>query len=287
MRKKFLFFTLACLVVLIIGTLALLTLQVLYTKNIPILYPKGIIALQERGLFFIGTALMLIVVFPVFIFTFVFAWRYRAGNTKAKYMPDWHDNKFAEVVWWGLPCLIILLLAIITWQSSHALDPYRPIESDKKPLTIQVVALQWKWLFIYPEQQIATVNFFQFPVETPISFEITADAPMNSFWIPRLSGQIFAMPAMRTKLHIIANDVGDFRGSSANISGKGFAGMHFIAKASSQKDFDQWVESARGSPNSLSLDDYIQLAAPSENNSVEKYQLQKENLFDWILMKYM
>lgn len=178
-------------------------------------------------------------------------------------------------------------MGILVWKSSHELDPFKPLESNRKPVRVQVVALQWKWLFIYPEQNIATVNFLQFPEQTPINFEITADAPMNSFWIPELGGQIYAMPGMKTKLHLIANEEGNFRGSSANLSGRGFAGMTFIAKASSQLEFEDWVESIRESSNFLNLREYNRLAEPSENNPVASYVLQKKDLYDWIVKKYM
>ena len=154
-------------------------------------------------------------------------------------------------------------------------------------MKIQVVALQWKWLFIYPEEGIATVNFIQFPVDTPVNFEITADAPMNSFWIPQLGGMIYAMPAMRSKLHLIANEMGDFRGVSANLSGTGFAGMTFVAKSSSQADFEEWVHSVRHSNRTLTSESYNQLAMPSQNNPVASYVLLDNNLFEEILMKYM
>jgi cytochrome o ubiquinol oxidase subunit 2 len=158
---------------------------------------------------------------------------------------------------------------------------------DKKPLTIQVVALQWKWLFIYPEQNIASVNFFQIPTHTPINFEITADAPMNSFWLPQIAGQIYAMPGMRTKLHLVADEEGQYRGSSANLSGRGFAGMTFIAQASTEADFDKWVESVAQSTKSLDVKEYEQLAEPSENNPVVTFQVEGKGLFDQIIMKYM
>lgn len=196
-------------------------------------------------------------------------------------------NKLAEFFWWGIPLLFTAIIAVITWQQTHALDPYKPIESDKKPLKIQVVALQWKWLFIYPEENIASLNFFQIPVGTPIHFEITADAPMNSFWIPHLGGQIYAMPAMRTQLHLIANNPGDFRGSSANISGVGFADMHFITRASSEVDFQQWVEFAKNSSKTLGLEEYNQMVAPSRANPPETFQLGEKGLFNHIIMKYM
>jgi cytochrome o ubiquinol oxidase subunit 2 len=167
------------------------------------------------------------------------------------------------------------------------LDPFRPLASKKKPITIQAVALQWKWLFIYPEQKIATVNFVQFPVNHPVKFEITADAPMNSFWIPRLGGQVYAMSGMRSLLYLSADSMDEFRGSSANISGKGFSGMTFTAKSSSAEDFEKWVDSVRAAEVDLNRESYSALAAPSEYNPAAFYRLEKEGLFDWIVMKYM
>lgn len=176
------------------------------------------------------------------------------------------------------------MLGVITWKGCVELDPFRPLEMNKKPLKIQVIALQWKWLFIYPEQKIATVNFFQFPEQTPINFDVTADAPMNSFWIPELGGQIYAMPGMNSKLHLMADREGSFRGSSANLSGTGFSGMRFIAKASSDADFNTWVESVKQSNQSL---DYDQLVKPSSYVPEAFYLLADENLYDQVVMKYM
>ncbi|NDD59526.1 MAG: cytochrome ubiquinol oxidase subunit II, partial [Chlamydiae bacterium] len=173
-----------------------------------------------------------------------------------------------------------------TWKSTHDLNPYKPIATSQKPLKIQVVALQWKWLFIYPEQGIATLNFVQFPEKTPVSFEITADAPMNSFWIPQLGGQIYAMPAMVSQLNLIADEQGSFRGVSANLSGDGFAGMTFVAKASSETEFHQWVNSVRRSGNFLNLKEYNRLVKPSAYCPEAFYLLKEDNLFDHILMKY-
>lgn len=272
--------------ILVLLFLAMAASAVLYigSHNIAVLDPKGMIGVKEYDLIITASLLMLIVVIPVFIFALVFAWKYRASNVKAKHAPDWEHNYIAEYCWWGVPVVIIVILAIITWKSSYALSPFKPLESDKKPIAIQVVALQWKWLFIYPEQGIATVNFVQFPEQTPVNFEITADAPMNSFWIPQLGGQIYAMPAMRSKLHLIADEIGNFRGVSANISGEGFAGMTFIAKSSSQEDFDQWVQSVKHSGKFL---EYNQLVQPSSYDSAAYYILGQSDLFDQIMMKYM
>lgn len=258
-----------------------------YGNKIAVLFPKGIIGLEERNLLLIIQALMLLVIIPVYILTFVFSWKYRAANTKAVYDPDLVDNRLAEYIWWGLPLVMTLIVSILTWVKTHELDPFKPIPSNNKEITIQVVALQWKWLFIYPEEKIATVNFVQFPKDTPIRFDITADAPMNSFWIPHLGGQIYAMPKMKTRLYLMADEVGDFRGSSANISGEGFAGMHFITRASTEEDYKKWLESAKQSSKVLNAKEYDILAAPSENTPVETYKLMDENLFEQIIMKYM
>jgi cytochrome o ubiquinol oxidase subunit II len=285
---KFLPLMLLCTAFILAIFLIMQPLTILYFHdNIAVLFPKGIIALEQRNLLFIIQAVMLLVIVPVYILTFIFSWKYRAYNPKSSYDPDLVDSPLAEIIWWGIPLIVVVFIGVLTWVKTHELDPYKPIEGDKKPITIQVVALQWKWLFIYPEEQIASVNFLQFPKQTPIRFEITADAPMNSFWIPHLGGQIYAMPKMKTELHLIAQEIGDFRGSSANLSGEGFSGMHFITRASSEEDYRQWLDSAKKSSNALNLDEYNKLAAPSKNNPVEIYQLKEDKLFDQIILKYM
>jgi len=275
------------LLVLLFLAAAAYTVYYVRTNSVPVLEPKGMIGEKERDLIITSSLLMLIVVIPVFILTWVFAWIYREGNQKAKHHPDWEHNYIAEYCWWGVPVVIIAVLAVLTWKSSHELNPFKPIASSKKPLVIQAVALQWKWLFIYPEQGIATVNYVQFPEKTPLNFEITADAPMNSFWIPQLGGQIYAMPAMRSKLHLIANEPGSFRGCSANISGTGFAGMIFTAVSSSEEDFDQWVLKVKESPKNLTTSEYQLLVAPSEYDPAAYFGVAEPGLFDQILMKYM
>lgn len=273
-------------VLMVLAGLALLGLYVA-THDIPVLNPKGVIGAKECDLILTSSLLMMIVVIPVFILMTFFAWYYREGNAKAKHAPDWEHNYIAEYCWWGIPFIIIAILAVITWKSSHELNPFRPIESDVKPIKIQVVALQWKWLFIYPEQRIASINLVQFPEKTPINFEITSDAPMNSFWIPDLGGQIYAMPAMRTKLHLMADKPGRFRGVSSNISGEGFAGMTFTAIASSAEDFDKWVHTTLQSQQHLTSMEYARLMEPSSYQPVSVYTLEQQDLFDQIIMKYM
>lgn len=286
--KPTLFFMLLFSGIILFLILILQPIEVLRFQNfIAVLFPKGIIASQELDLLLIIQALMLLVIIPVYVLTFIFSWKYRADHPKEKYDPDLVDHKLAEIIWWGIPCVLTLIIGALMWVKTYELDPYKPIKSDKKTLTIQVVALQWKWLFIYPQEKIASVNFLQFPKDVPLHFEITADAPMNSFWIPDLGGQIYAMPNMKTELYLIANSKGDFRGSSANISGEGFAGMHFIARASSEKEYQQWLTLAKSSTGVLNWEAYSKLAAPSQNNPVELYQLKDERIFNRVLMKFM
>lgn len=283
MIKKYKFVFLA---LLIAGALFFIV-SYLRSADIAVLNPKGIIADKERHLMYIVLLLGITVVIPVFMLLFAFAWRYREGNTTAKYTPDWDHNRFAETIWWGFPCAIILILSIITWNTSHDLDPFKPLASTTKPITIQVIALQWKWLFIYPEQRIASVNYVQFPKSTPVNFYITADAPMNSFWIPQLGGQVYAMAGMTTQLHLMATDAGTFKGSSANLSGRGFADMRFTAQASSTSDFRDWVNRVKQSPTRLSAAEYQKLASPSEGNKQSQYSWGEQDLYDTVVMKYM
>ncbi|MGJ3494356.1 Ubiquinol oxidase subunit 2 precursor [Piscirickettsia salmonis] len=272
-------------VFLVILTLALMTL--LTGCKAELWDPKGMVAAEEKQLFIIATLLMLIVVIPVLIMTAIFSWRFRASNTKEKYRPDWSHSTLLEIIWWGVPIILIIILAVLTWVSSFRLDPYRPLDVAGKPVTIQAISLNWKWLFIYPEQNIATVNFIQFPAHRQIRFLITSDAPMNSFAIPQLAGQIYAMEGMQTKLHLIANETGEFNGRSTNYSGNGFSGMKFIAKASTQKEFDQWVRKVKASPSQLTMKAYDQLIMPTKNHQVEYYSTVTKGLFHKVIMKFM
>jgi cytochrome o ubiquinol oxidase subunit 2 len=260
----------------------------LFLGDITVLNPQGLIGEKQKDLIVISTLLMLIVVVPVFLLTFWSTWRYRAENKKANYSPHWWHSTTAEVVWWSIPCIIIVILGILTLKGSYELDPFKPISNTTtKPIRIQAVALQWKWLFIYPEQNIATVNYIQFPEKTPLNFEISADAPMNSFWIPALGGQVYAMPGMKAKLHLIADGAGIYRGCSANLSGSGFSGMNFVAKSTTDADFEQWVQSVKQSSAPLTMDEYEELVKPSQYVQPAYYTLGHEGLFDWIVMKYM
>lgn len=267
---------------LIIFGVVSIGLVTVYGGKIIVLNPKGIIGQEQAKLLLLSTWIMMIVVIPVLVLTFFISWKYRAEN-KQKYTPDWDNNHTLEILWWAIPFVIVAVLGVFTWESCHRLDPFRPIASEVKPLRIQVVALQWKWLFIYPEYNVATVNVAHFPTNVPLAFEITADAPMNSFWIPELGGQVYAMAGMRSKLHLMANHEGMFRGFSANISGNGFAGMTFVAHAESKEDFEGWIQTAQGA----TALDYAPLVEPSEYVPEALYSLPQGKLFDQIIMKYM
>ncbi len=251
-------------------------------------HPKGIIARSELDLIATNYLLMLIVIVPAFILLFAIAWKYRAKNSKAKYEPEAAHSVFRELILWIIPSVIIAAMAVVTWDATHKLDPYKPLESEVDPLTIQVVALDWKWLFIYPEQGIATVNFVQIPAGAPIHFSLSADgSPMNSFWIPQLSGQIYAMTGMVTTLHMMADEPGVYTGRAAEINGRGFADMTFVVKSTSQSDFDDWVALVKRSPLQLTDRIYHEFAKPSENHPIEFYSYVEKDLFDKIVMKYM
>lgn len=284
-NKILLFIFLAVDAVLVVFAFRLIFMPAVHVPNFALLEPKGIIAQKERNLILTAVGLMLAVVLPTFGFI-IFLIR----KNKTKKNPDAPiagDSLKLEVTLWAIPVLLIFILSIINWKSSHDLDPYKPLQSNIKPLTIQVVALPWKWLFIYPEQNIATVNFIEFPKGTPINFQLTADAPMSVFWIPQLGGQVYAMAGMSTQLKLMASQYGEFDGSAAEINGAGFAGMRFVAKSSSQDEFDAWVKSVQSSSNPLSFDGYKELAKPSENNPKVFYSNVDPDLYNEVMMQFM
>ena len=247
----------------------------------------GIIAHREHNLMIIAVLLMLLVIVPVLGLTLFFAWHYRAGNEKATYTPEWDHAKTDELIWWAIPFEIVLVLAALTWTSTHQLDPWKPLQSDVKPITVEVVSLDWKWLFIYPDQHIATVNELEIPTDTPINFRLTSDAPMNAFWIPKLGGQIMTMTGMVTELHLMANQTGTFQGRSSNFSGGGFASMQFNTYAVSPSAFQAWVAAVQSQGHTLDQTTYNALAKPSHGVQPQVYVLTEPNLFNQIVAKYM
>ncbi|MCG7545645.1 ubiquinol oxidase subunit II [Pseudoalteromonas sp. MM17-2] len=253
-----------------------------------VLDPKGQIGIDEKNLIIIATVLMLVVVIPVIIMTLYFAWKYRDGRDHEIYAPKWAHSSKIEAAVWTIPIVIIIVLGVITWRSTQALDPYKPLAGKGKHLTVQVVSLNWKWLFIYPEQGIATVNELVFPANVPVEYKITSQSTMNSFFIPQLGSQIYSMAGMETQLHLIANEPGTFKGFSANYSGAGFSGMKFNAIATpTQADFDTWVANVKAKGTKLDQHSYEALTQPSEYHPVSYYSEVEQGLFHSIVMKYM
>lgn len=259
--------------------------------SLEVMSPSGDIAAQQRDLIIIATVLMLIIIIPVMILTVVFAHRYRASNTDAPYDPDWDHSTQLELVIWAVPLLIIICLGAVTWMGTHLLDPYRPldrldaarpVDANTRPLEVNVVALDWKWLFIYPEYGVASVNEVAAPVDRPIQFRITSSSVMNSFYVPALAGMIYAMPGMETKLHAVINKPGDYQGFSANYSGHGFSGMRFRFHGVDQAGFDQWIAKAKAEGGTLQRPDYLELERPTENVPVQYFATVDPMLFDAI-----
>ncbi|MBW5802514.1 cytochrome ubiquinol oxidase subunit II [Coxiella endosymbiont of Ornithodoros amblus] len=252
-----------------------------------ILNPEGTISFEERQLFFDSLALMLIVVIPVFIMSFTFIFRYRAGHKTSDYKPNWGHSALLETIWWGVPCGIIIILGIMTWSLTHKLDPYRKIDVPGKPLLIQAVALPWKWLFIYPEQNIATVNYLKLPKEQQIEFWFTSDnVPMSAFFIPELGSQIYTMAGMRTRLHLLALKDGNYWGLNTQYNGDGFSDMCFKVKVVEPDELQHWFEKAKKSKEQLTLKLYQNLIHPSMKGPVRYFSSVAPNLFSQIIMKY-
>ncbi|EGF31768.1 Cytochrome O ubiquinol oxidase subunit II [Oxalobacteraceae bacterium IMCC9480] len=260
--------------------------------NTVLLSPSGYIAQQQGNLIVVSTLLMLLIIVPVIALIILFAWRYRKSNTAAIYEPDWDHSTRLELVIWGAPLLIIIVLGTITWISTHKLDPYRalthidaarPIPAGTQPLIVEVVALDWKWLFIYPQLGIASLNELAAPVDVPIRFKITASTVMNSFYIPALAGQIYAMPGMQTSLNAVINKPGEFDGFSANYSGAGFSDMRFKFHGMNQQGFDAWVEKVRSQGKSLDRAGYVLLEKPSERVPVQRFGEVDADLFHAIV----
>ncbi|MBB3950190.1 ubiquinol oxidase subunit II [Aureimonas jatrophae] len=260
--------------------------------NMVVMAPAGDVAAQQRDLILISTGLMLLVIIPVMVLTVLFAWRYRAANKDAAYDPDWDHSTRLELVIWAIPLLIVIALGAFTWMGTHLLDPYRPlgrvaadrpIEANVEPLEVEVVALDWKWLFILPQYGIATVNDLAAPVDRPIRFKLTASTVMNAFYVPTLAGMIYAMPGMETTLHGVINHPGTYDGFSSHYSGAGFSKMRFKFHGVDQAGFDTWVNEARTSGQTLDRTTYLELAEPSEGVPVMRYAGVDPALFDAVV----
>ena len=257
-----------------------------------LLAPSGDVALQQRNLMLASTALMLLIIVPVMALTVFFAWRYRASNRAAPYDPEWNHSLSLEVVIWTAPLLIVIAIGALTWLSTHLLDPYRPVQridaerrvpSSERPLQVEVVALDWKWLFFYPELGIASLNELVAPVDKPIAFQLTATSVMNSFYVPALAGQIYTMPGMETKLHAVINEPGTYKGFSANYSGAGFSRMSFTFHGLDERAFDEWVAKAKREGSRLDRAAYAEIEKPSEAEPVRYFSTVEDGLYGAIL----
>jgi cytochrome o ubiquinol oxidase subunit 2 len=248
-----------------------------------VLDPQGPIAAAELLLLLNSTAIMLVVVVPVIVATLGFAWWYRSSNARADRSPDLAYEGRIEFVVWSIPALIVILLGGVIWIGSHQLDPRDPIPADAKPLRVDVVALDWKWLFIYPEQGVAAVNQLVVPAGTPVRFRLTSATVMNSFFVPQLGSQIYTMGGMITHLNLLADKPGEYSGISANFSGDGFSDMRFIVRAVPAGDFDRWVATARGTGSALDDAGYAALAKPSKAVAPATYRSVDPKLFERIV----
>ncbi|MDR3476765.1 MAG: COX aromatic rich motif-containing protein [Gammaproteobacteria bacterium] len=254
-----------------------------------LLDPKGVIAFEERKLFFDTLALMMIVVLPVIIMSFAFIYHYQVSHRTRDYKPNWSHSHFLESLWWGIPCIIIVVLAVITWKKTILLDPYRQIPGQTAaPMVIQAIALPWKWVFIYPEENIATVNYVEVPVGREVEYQITADnVAMSAFFIPQLGSQIYAMAGMRTRLHLIASVPGDFLGLNTQFNGDGFSDMTFMVHAVEPDQMQAWVTQVKQSAQPLTPEAYGQLLNPSIADQPKFYNGVAPDLFQQVLTLYM
>src|SRR5215831_18865268 len=252
-----------------------------------VLDPKGPIAAAERLILFNSTGIMLAIVIPTMIATLGVAYWFRASNQRARYMPEFDYSGRLELLIWSIPIMTVLLVGGVTWIGSYDLDPRKPIASTAKPVRVQVVSLDWKWLFIYPDHGIASVNALTVPVGTPISFELTSSGVMNSFFVPQLGGQIYTMAGMMTRLHLLADHAGTYRGMSANYSGAGFSDMYFNVDAVPVERFAQWVDATRTTGPVLDAQTYANMAKPSKAVQPFTYRDVAPDLFKSILTSGM
>jgi cytochrome o ubiquinol oxidase subunit II len=263
--------------------LVLISLTALGGCSEGVLDPKGPIATAEREILFNSLGIMLAIVIPTILATLGVAFWFRSSNRRAFYLPDFEYSGRLELLVWSIPTMAVLLVGGVAWIGAHDLDPRKPITSTAKPLTVQVVSLDWKWLFIYPDEGIASVNHLTVPVATPISFELTSASVMNSFFVPQLGSQIYTMSGMATHLQLQADHSGTYPGLSANFSGDGFADMRFTVDAVPAEQFAQWVTATRNNGPALDKSTYADLAKPSQAVAPFTYRSVASGLFNGIL----
>jgi cytochrome o ubiquinol oxidase subunit 2 len=263
--------------------LALVAPLALTACNRGVLDPAGPVASAEKTILINSTAIMLAIIIPTMIATLAFAWWFRRGNTKAVYRPDWEYSGAIEMVVWGIPVLTVMLLAGIAWVGSHDLEPSRPLKSSTPPLNVEVVSLDWKWLFIYPDQGVATVNQLVVPAGTPVNFKLTSATVWNVFWVPQLGTMIYTMPRMTTRLNLQADKQGSFNGLSGHFSGDGFPGMQFQVQSLPADQFAMWAQGARGKGAVLDGRGYAELSRPSSYVKPMTYGAVSPGLYDAIV----
>jgi cytochrome o ubiquinol oxidase subunit 2 len=252
-----------------------------------VLDPRGPIAAADRQILLNSLGIMLAIVIPVILATLGVAFWFRESNTRARYRPDFAYSGRVEMLVWSIPAMTVFLVGGVAWVGAHDVSPRKPIASTVKPLRIQVASLDWKWLFIYPDQGVASVNRLTIPVGTPISLELTSSGVMNSFFVPQLGSQIYTMAGMVTRLHLQADQPGTYRGFSAQFSGEGFSDMHFDADAVTSEKFGQWIDAARGAGPELNAQTYADLARPSSKVAPFTYRTVAPGLFDSITVSEM
>jgi cytochrome o ubiquinol oxidase subunit 2 len=269
-------------------TFGLIIAIMLRGKNIAVLNSKGFIASEQRSIMLYALVIILTIAVPTVLLLYFVAWRYRESNAKSTYHSEAKRGKLFVFSIWALPTTFMLVLAMILVPITHKLEPNKAIASGVKPITIQVMAMRWKWLFIYPDQQIATVNFVQIPKGVPVIFDLSADdAPMSSFWVPNLGGQLYAMTGHINHLNLIADKMGDYQGRSAEINGAGFEGMRFTTRVSTKEDFGTWAQGIRASSASLDTAAYNGLLTPTKNNQTTSYVAYDSSIYGRAVMKYM
>ncbi len=266
---------------------AVFALMMTGCNKLIVLNSKGPIGQEEANLIYMSVAAMLIVIVPVFIMTYLFVKRYRASNKNADYQPGWVHSTKVELVIWLVPLMIVTFLSYLVWVKTYELDPYLPIASDNKPLNIQVISLDWNWLFIYPDYDIAMVNELVIPEKVPLSFRLTSATVMTSLFIPQLGSQMYAMAGMQTKLHLMADETGTFEGHNIEFSGEGYDTMHFKVVAKTMQGFEEWVKQAKENNKQLDLATFSKLNQPITDYPITIFSPVEPGLFDHVMKSFM
>jgi cytochrome o ubiquinol oxidase subunit 2 len=267
--------------------LSVLTLLMTGCSKLIVLNSKGPIGQEESTLIYMAIGAMLIVIVPVFVMTYLFVKRYRASRNHEDYQPNWVHSTKVELVIWLVPLMIVTFLSYLVWVKTYKLDPYKPIASDNEPLNIEVISLDWNWLFIYPDYNVAMVNELVIPEKVPLSFRLTSATVMTSFFIPQLGSQMYAMAGMQTRLHLLANETGTYEGHNIEFSGEGYDTMHFKVVAKTIQGFGEWIKQAKEKHNELDQVVYAELSQPRPDYPVTIFSPVEPGLFDHVMRSFM